>query len=272
MLARFLFPLIALFWIVMNVLLWRAEFGSAREAGSAVSEEVVWQKILTAPDDSMLEISVHGKKIGYCRWTPNVGEGLAAGNVRDGSQPEGMVRRPAGYTIDLEGNLLAGEPAARARFNAHVRFSTNQVWEEMSLKVSVRPGVWAIRTAAADEKLSLEYEDEEEKWSRTFTYEELRNPRKLIEEFGGPLVLAALGQFAGLDTAQAAGKNLSLGLKWEARNDSLKIGHSQARVYRLQVRLFDRYQAVVVVSRVGEIMRVELPNGILLVNEALTAL
>lgn len=269
MLARFLFPLIALFWIVMNALLWRAEFGGAREVGSAVSEEVVWQKILTAPDDSMLEISVHGKKIGYCRWTPNVGE---AGNVRDGFLPEGMVRRPAGYTIDLEGNLLVGEPAARARFNTHVRFSTNQVWEVMSLKVSVRPGFWAIRTVAAEEKLRLEYEDEGEKWSRTFTYEELRNPRNLIEEFGGPLVLAALGQFAGLDTAQAAGKNLSLGLKWEARNDSLKIGHSQTRVYRLQARLFDRYQAVVVVSRVGEIMRVELPNGILLVNEALTAL
>jgi len=36
--------------------------------------------------------------------------------------------------------------------------------------------------------------------------------------------------------------------------------------------LLDRYQAVVVVSRVGEILRVELPNGLLLVNEALTNL
>ena len=272
MLARFLFPLIALFWIVMNALLWRAEFGGAGETGSAVSEEVVWQKILTAPDDSMLEISVHGKKIGYCRWTPNVGEGLAAGSNRDGFKPEGRVRRPAGYTIDVEGNILVGEPAARTRFNTHVRFSTNQVWEEMSLKLSSRPGFWAIRTTAAEEKRHLEYEGEGEKWSRTFTYEELRNPRKLIEEFGGPFALAALGQFAGPDASQAAGKNVSLGLRWDARNDSLRIGHSQARVYRLQVRLFDRYQAVVVVSRVGEIMRVELPNGIILVNEALSAL
>jgi hypothetical protein len=270
--ARFLFPLIALFWIVMNALLWRAEFGGARESGSAVSEEVVWQKILTAPDDSMLEISVQGKKIGYCRWTPNVGAGLAAGNARDAFEPEGMVRRPAGYAIDLEGNLLVGEPAARMRFNAHVRFSTNQVWEELSSKVSIRPGFWAIRTAAAEENLHLEYEGEGEKWSRTFTYEQLRNPRNLIQEFGGPFVLAALGQFAGPDTAQAAAKNLSLGLKWAAWNDSLMIGHSRTRVYRLQARLFDRYQVVVVVSRVGEIMRVELPNGILLVNEALGAL
>jgi hypothetical protein len=44
------------------------------------------------------------------------------------------------------------------------------------------------------------------------------------------------------------------------------------RVYRLQARLLDRYQIVVVVSRVGEILRVELPNGLLLVNEALSTL
>ena len=77
-----------------------------------------------------------------------------------------------------------------------------------------------------------------------------------------------LGPVPGLEQQ----KNLSLGLRWEARNDWLKIGHSQVRVYRLHTRLLDRYQAVVVVSRVGEILRVELPNGLLLVNEALTNL
>ena len=74
MFNRVYFPLIALFWIVMNTLLWRAEFGGGREFGSAVSPEVVWQKILTAPDDSTLEISLKEKKIGYCRWSANAGE------------------------------------------------------------------------------------------------------------------------------------------------------------------------------------------------------
>jgi len=41
MFNRLYFPLIALFWIVMNVLLWRAEFGGGNEAVSAVSTEVV---------------------------------------------------------------------------------------------------------------------------------------------------------------------------------------------------------------------------------------
>jgi hypothetical protein len=90
----------------------------------------------------------------------------------------------------------------------------------------------------------------------------------MLEEFAGPLPLALLGQAGGL--SRPAG--LSLGLNWEARNDWLRIGHSQVRVYRLQARVLDRFQVVVVVSRVGEIMRVELPNGLLLVNEALTNL
>ena len=63
-----------------------------------------------------------------------------------------------------------------------------------------------------------------------------------------------------------------LGLRWEARNDWLQVGHASTRVYRLQARLFDRYEVVVLVSRVGEILHVDLPDNIILVNEALTHL
>jgi hypothetical protein len=41
------------------------------------------------------------------------------------------------------------------------------------------------------------------------------------------------------------------------------------RVYHLQARLFDRYHIKVTVSRVGEILRVDLPDDWVLVNEAL---
>ena len=47
MFNRLYFPLIALFWIIMNLLLWRAEFGGGKEFGSAVPTEAVWQKILS---------------------------------------------------------------------------------------------------------------------------------------------------------------------------------------------------------------------------------
>jgi hypothetical protein len=269
MFNRLYFPLIALFWIVMNVLLWRAEFSGGDEAASAVSTEVVWQKILTAPDDSTLEITWNGKRIGYCRWVANVGEELATGKIAsEDYAPEGMIRRLGHYTIDTEGNVLVGEPASRMRFNLHLQFATNHVWRQLTLRVASRPSAWEIRTAAEEETLSLKYEDQTSQWSRTFTYDELRHPRQLLEEFAGPLPLALLGSAAGLEQQQ----NLSIGFQWEARNDWLKIGHAQVRVYRLHARLLDQYQIVVLVSRVGEILRVELPNGLVLVNEALSNL
>ena len=65
---------------------------------------------------------------------------------------------------------------------------------------------------------------------------------------------------------------MTLGLKWEARNDRLTIGSNPVRVYRLEARLFDRYRAILFVSPVGEILRVELPDDILLTNDALSNL
>src|SRR6266540_948599 len=178
---RLLFPAIALFWIVMNVLLWRAEFGPGWEVGSAVSLEVVWQQILTAPDDSTLEISWNGRKRGYCRWVANVGEDLSTRKLAsDEYKPEGMVQRPAGYTIDLEGNLLVGQTPARLRFSSRVHFSTNSVWEEAFVRFALRPTLWEVRAVAAEEKLSLKYEDDGEKWSRSFSFDELRDPQKLV--------------------------------------------------------------------------------------------
>jgi len=269
MFHRLFFPLVALFWATMNVLLWRAEFGGRGELGSVVPAEVVWQKILTAPDDSTMEIRWNSKRIGYCRWVANVGEELATGKISDEDYaPEGMVKQLAGYTIDLEGNVLAGETPSRFRFSAHARFASNQLWQEFRVRAALRPGIWEIETRAADEKLHLKYDDGgAAKWERTLNYSELRNPRALIEELGGPLAAALVSQTAPLDQP----KEVSLGLRWEARNDWLRIGHTQVRIYRLQTRLFDRYRAVVLVSRVGEIMQVELPNGLLLINEALTS-
>jgi hypothetical protein len=61
----------------------------------------------------------------------------------------------------------------------------------------------------------------------------------------------------------------ALGLHWEARHESIKLGHSSVRVYRLQARLLDRFAIVVFTSTAGEILRVELPDGIVLTNDQL---
>jgi hypothetical protein len=178
-----------------------------------------------------------------------------------------MVKELTGYTVDLDGNLVFGDAPSRIRFTLHLGFATNNVWKDVLLRVTSRPETWEIQSRAVDEKLRLKYESDEGRWSRVFAFDELRDPRKLVEEFVGPLAVPLMAQWA----PAASEQNLTLGLKWEARQDWLTIGHAQVRAYRLQARLLDRYQIVVLTSRVGEIMRVELPNGILLVNESLTS-
>ena len=45
------------------------------ELGSSVPVELVWKKILTAPDPSRLEIMHNGQKVGDCQWMANVRPG-----------------------------------------------------------------------------------------------------------------------------------------------------------------------------------------------------
>ena len=64
--------------------------------------------------------------------------------------------------------------------------------------------------------------------------------------------------------------SLANGIKWEARRDTLKIGHEPVQVYRLQTRVLDRYAIVIFISRAGEILRAELPDGMVLVQNELS--
>jgi hypothetical protein len=102
---------------------------------------------------------------------------------------------------------------------------------------------------------------------------DLQNPDKVLTELGGPTLPAALAALGLRSPSPQAGTNgVALGLKWEGRNDWLQVGHNPVRVYRLEARLFDRFRAALFVSPVGEILRVELPEDTLMVNDALTNL
>jgi hypothetical protein len=267
-LKRAYFPLIIIFWVTMNILLWRSEMSGSKDTGSPVSLDAVWGKVLTAPDDSAMQLFFQGRKLGYCRWAPNVGAEEATGKIADEDyEPEGRVHKLKDYTVDCDGSLVLGEQGRRLRFNCHVDFSTNQVWRKMDLRVVVRPLLWEIHA----QTLKLRMDDRDSSVERTFTFAQLSQLDTLLPAFGNPLWLAWLGDsmqgFRGKSPRQ-----LTLGLNWEARTDRFKIGHSRVRCYRLQVRLFDKYQVVLYLSRVGEILRAELPNDILLVNESLLGL
>ncbi|MDX1953856.1 MAG: hypothetical protein SFY81_16930 [Verrucomicrobiota bacterium] len=247
----------------MSVLLYRSEFGSAARIGNSIPPEVVWQKILTAPDDSTLELSYNGKKVGYVRWAPNVGEEAAAGKTwSDQPSPEGMVTRLAGYTVNLEGSFVIAELGNRIRFELKATFDTNNAWQHFILRSGMRPMFWEIRSHADERVLHMTIKDESSTWEQSHAFADFQNPQKLLADWGVPF--APL-----LPSLNSSTQSLSMGITWEARHDWLRIGHSRIRIYKLRGRLLENFEVAIVVSRVGEILRLEMPGQIVLLNDAL---
>jgi hypothetical protein len=263
MLARIAFLLVALFWVTMNVLLWRAEYGNRDVTNSSVPVAAVWRKILTAPDPSALTILRHKEKIGFCHWQTSVGEELAK---LDEAPPEGILTGPRNYHIRLEGNVTLPDFESRLRFDSNLTLATNQSWQELSLRLNLRPIVWELHAYAAQQTVHLKADDGERKFERVMKFGDLANPNALMGEFSGPFSRAVFG---ALPATAPKSPSLLTGLNWKARYDTLVIGHEPVRVYRLETRLLDRYPVIIFVSRAGEILRAELPDDIVLVLEQL---
>jgi hypothetical protein len=267
MLSRVAFALITLFWLVMNVWLWRAEYGGKDTTSGPVPVEVVWRKMMTAPDSSSLTIFYQGQKVGFCHWTTAVGEEFAR-LKGETVAPEGMVQKIGGYRIQVEGNLVLQDFRNRIRFEGQLRLATNQAWEELGLRVNMRPASWEVRSVAEEKTATLRVMDADGEFKRVFKFAELRNPEALVQEAVGPLGMAALegmGWTRALQNLSASGETS----RWEARREVVKLGLNTTRAYRLQARFLNAYQAVFLISRVGEILRIELPNGIILANDQL---
>jgi hypothetical protein len=268
------FGVITLFWVTMNALLWRSEF-AGKEVGAATPVSLVWDKILTSPDDSGLAINSGGERIGYCRWSPNIGEEAATGKTaNENADIEGRVKRLTGYTIHVDGNFILPENAGRVRFDLDAKFAANHEWIEWTAKATQKPNAWKLSANRKAQAFELELGDGPGAWKQTFNFKDLQEPQKISDALGITAAITALAGLAGSmgENSKVGGTNspaLALGLKWEARQDSLDVGHSRVRVYRLEAHLLDRFQAVVMVSRVGEILRVELPGEVTLINEAL---
>lgn len=268
--SRLLFCLVTVFFITMNVMLWRSEYGGHNGLGR-IPVETVWNKMLIAPDNSRLDIRHHGKKIGYGTWAPKVGEAFTVGKrMPEEEPPEGMIQEPSGYTIDFSGSV-SFDALTRLRYSFDLKLSTNHLWQELSLHLSIRPSVWEIQASAAAGTVKFVSNDEAGHSEQVFKLSDLQHPQKLFQESGWPLS-PALFAALGLPRNPAQATPSALGLKWEARQDWLQIAHERMRVYRLQAQLLDRFQIVLFISLEGEILRVELPDEIVLVNDQLSIL
>jgi hypothetical protein len=269
---RIFFPLILLFWLAMNLLLWRAEYGARTQPGPAVAAARVWERIRNAPDTSSLEIFHRGKKIGVCRWisTVSAARPVETGEGAD-AMPEGMVKTVTGYTIDFDGNLLLPDFSQNLRFYFRLNLGTNNTWRDLHLRAVLKPDSYEIRADAARQQVIFRLNDGEADSEFAYSFRELADPRRLLKDFEVPLPLELLLN-AAAPPAQTAGQaKADLGLQWEARNDTLTIGQSAVRVYRLQAQILGRHHLVVFAGRAGEILRVELPGEVTMVNYALSA-
>lgn len=261
------------FWVTMNVLLWRSEFRDDSEGGSAIPVQAVWERMLRAPDDSVLEVYHKKQRLGSFRWAANIQETLATGRTASEDPGiEGMVKQPTGYSIDItEGLLDVGRGQKSVRFTASTAFVTNHNWLAFTLQVMQRPNSVSLSANAASNTLAVAVIAGGEQHQREFKFDQLREPERLLGEFGGtgplPLELLTGSLLNGMGLGQL--RQLAPTLRWEARNDWMKIGHSRLRVFRVQARLFDKHHVVVHVSRVGEILKVELPDEVVMLNTRL---
>jgi hypothetical protein len=266
-LNRVSFFLVAIFFVTMNVLLWRSEYAAHDSSGSAVPVAMVWTKILNAPDNSELQILRGGKPAGFCRWATEVTEASVTKTAADAALPEDLVRQPTGFRISVSGNVALTELTNRLGFDGSFTLATNQEWRALGLRLVRHEGrrreSVTVESEAASQSVKLKF-DGQEGLEQEFKFSDLQNPAALLQEFQIPLPFPTGWLPAG--NAKTAPR---LGLEWTARTAWLNFGHTSARVYRLSARLLDRYEIVVIVSRAGEILRAEFPGELVLVNDRL---
>jgi hypothetical protein len=267
MLSRLFFIAIATFWVVMNVLLWRSQSAAHSRIGNEVPVEVVWDKILTAPDNSSLEIYDHDRKIGNCHWLANAGNSPLSdnNNISEDYSPETTLKPVTRYTLNFDGNSsLPG--SNRIRFDVSLTLSTNRAWQDFHLNVRMRPASWDVRVSAATEQVAIKVDENGSSWRKTLKLSDLRNPESLLGVLGGVSPLALLGA-AAMPSQMGTVTQAAAGIHWQAHEDWIQFGHSKARAYRLETEFLGQ-RVYVFVSRVGEILWVEFPNKITLRNDA----
>jgi hypothetical protein len=255
MTARLTFLGIALFWLTMNGLLWRSEFGT-HGGDTEVPLLLVWKKILTAPDASSLTVYQHGERTGYCELSTGLGREMAT--VDADKPPSDELVRAAGYQLHLAGNLSLGDFTNRLKFDGHIQFAKLREWQELRLKISTREGMVILHSLATNQTLSLKVASQGMLLEREIPLADLRQPdvlaRTLLGNFADALLgLVELPDLADLSAAAAP--------EWTARRTRARIGGETMPVYRLQTEFLGR-AVTVDVSTLGEVLRVELPGQV----------
>jgi hypothetical protein len=262
--SRLFFLGITVFWLSMNYLLWRSEAGGHSAFGSALPAQIVWDKILTAPDISDLNIYDHEVKTGLGHWSAGMADSalISSRILAAEYQPGGPEEKPTGYTLSFEGSLLY-KGTNHVHFQIAFALDTNKVWQDFSFRATMRPRSWDVHALAPTEKINLKVTEGGATWDKTWTFAELRDPQALFGEVGGAFALGVLGLNQSLPGVTHQG------IEWQAHEDRVKFGATTVRGYRLDAFVLGQ-SVEIFVSRAGEILRVDLPRKISLRNQALS--
>lgn len=268
--------MVALFWVIMNVLLWRSEYGDSSSLGSSLPVELVWEKILETPDASGLEIRQHGEKIGYCRWTviqeTPIDDASNSEVVVGQDELDGMIEEILGYQIQLEGNLSAGAEGGRYLrfgFSTHLEKDA-RTWTSADLRLGKKGNWLQLASEKGRDELKILHTYEGAQSEINFSFDDLKNPTALLQGLGLPLPWGGIPLMTGLPQFNL--EDLSMGVNWEGGSEFVTVAHTRVRVYYLRAKLLEGYSVNLMISRAGEILRAELPNDIVLINESFTNL
>jgi len=267
MASRLTVAVLGVFWAVMTVLLWWAEYGPMRFKGTPVAPEMVWQKVLTSPDSSSLAIIHRGERIGFCHVVATVAGVAGTGKVSP--PPEGMVRHVGGYQLDATGSLHPPDSDLRLRFSIRLLLTPEHEWSALQVELVSRPTTIEASVEFEQGLLNLSVNNPELRFQRSLRLAEVGSAEALIQEILGPVAtfIPDLSPFS-LEAVSLPG--LGLDLEWVAATDQFKFRQASVPAYRLSARLFEDSSVVLIISRAGEILRVELPDDMVWINDALT--
>jgi hypothetical protein len=285
MLKRLVLIAITLFWLVMNYLLWQKDFRAADIAGGKVPINLVWDKMLRSADDSFLYLFKGKERVGDLRWSTDVVDFMTQSATEENEESQfdeaeekdlvfmtdGMVMSPGNYNVEIRaGRIYLGKEFGQVQFEVLANFSTNNSWNSFDISLRQKRKRLKLLANSTNETLSITFDQGEENspvFHRELTSEQMKDPQQIIAALVGTAPIAAFagGLLAGLETPAnpqfSPGQLLKLGLRWEARQDWLHVGHSRLRCYRITLFLPEDKNISIYISRAGEVMRILLPGG-----------
>jgi hypothetical protein len=290
---RILFGFITVFWLVMNVLLWRAE-----HFGAKVPVDTVWKRVLSPEEDiSHYDIYRVGREeelIGSFTWT------ATALDQNGSTLPlENMTRQTAGYSIEIDatppetmGSLTLSN-GRQLEFTLDLQFDGEYEWKSMALVVNPptkrRPGggpaqsEWRLSLVSSVSNDVVEIGLERGRGNlKTMEINPSRDglvgtAGVLLKQLGGETLLGNDQSFGILSRSADVQKMLQLAtqpgtsvlphrrfqLPWEARYGTLPDHSHTLRVYRvstpLEVGVMNFGEIIAYIGQNGELLRAQLP-------------